>query len=179
MQWSASGLPSIPFHQCEYLCTNAQRKAGCFLPKVIIYETWRPHFIHVGLPVFRAVFLLLIQDLAFRLGAGQRGVFSGHFCHLEWVFFKQKVESRLCLPSWSQNSAKTANFSSLPGNGLIPSPPHLEIHPSIAWLLPRADPHSTASLQGAKGSARGGTHWHHAACHHSKPWGVMAVGGGG
>lgn len=64
-------LPFL-FCQWEYLYTNLQRKPDYFLPKVIIYDTQMPYFIHIGSPVFREswFFLLLAQDSGFEVGVG-------------------------------------------------------------------------------------------------------------
>lgn len=68
-------------------------------------------FIHIDLSVFRESWVFPSPSAGLRsFGLGLVVGFFGHFCHLEWVFFKQKVESRLCLPSWPQTLQKQPIF---------------------------------------------------------------------
>lgn len=117
----------LPVGIFVYYCS----KKNCFLPKVIIYDSWRTLFIHIDLSVFRESCVFPSPATGLRgLGLGLVVGFSGYFCHLEWVFFKQKVESRLCLPSWPQTCKDSQFFFT--SRKLVysfPSPPrHTYIH---------------------------------------------------
>lgn len=148
MQGCSDLLP--PFLcQWEYLYIPVQRKTACFLPKEIIYDAWRTLFIHIDLCVFResCVFPSPAAGL-WGFGLGLVVGFLGYFCHLEWVFFKQKVESRLCLPSWPQTCKDSQFFFT--SRKLVysfPSPPrHTHIHTTAPAHAKPPSPSSTQHL---------------------------------
>lgn len=98
-------------------------------------------FILTCLCLEKVVFFLLRG-----LGLGLLVGFLEYFCHLEWVFFKQKVESRLCLPSWPQ-TRKDSQIFFTSRKLVYPFPSHLDVHTFITQLLAMEKPLSPSSSQ--------------------------------
>lgn len=90
-------------------------------------------------------FLLLLQDIGV-WGWGWLWVFRDISATWSGFSLNKKLNRASVFPA-GLRLAKTANFSSLPGNWFIPSPPHLDIYTFITQLLPMEKPLSPSSTR--------------------------------